>query len=207
VGDLIVIGVIVGFAVTLPTGPVNLMVISRTLRRGFAPGFVAGLGSVAADGLFALAAVFGVKAVEEFLAGRLWELQLAGGAALVLFGIAVAVHRVRPADDDAPRGLKRGFAAGFAMTIANPGGFFAFLAIFSGLRDVVAVPVSAGRGLVLTLAVMAGATLWWLALTAAVRALAGRLGPRFVVWLNRVSGIALALAGLVLLARALAIGG
>ncbi len=51
---LAVNGVAIGMAVAAPIGPVNLIVIRRTLRYGALNGFLSGGGAAAGDALFAV---------------------------------------------------------------------------------------------------------------------------------------------------------
>ncbi len=51
--SLIAIGFGIGVAVAAPMGPVNIMVIHRGVRHGFLSAFVAGLGAVIGDTIFA----------------------------------------------------------------------------------------------------------------------------------------------------------
>ncbi len=46
-------GLVCGFVVSVPVGPVNLAVINQALRRGFGPGFLVGLGAICAEMIYA----------------------------------------------------------------------------------------------------------------------------------------------------------
>jgi hypothetical protein len=50
---------------------------------------------------------------------------------------------------------------------------------------------------VLTLAVLAGSTLWWVVLTSIVGWLRGRVSTPALLWVNRISGAALVAFGIV----------
>ncbi len=47
-------GLLCGFVVSLPVGPVNLTVINRALRKGFGPAFLVGVGAICAETLYAV---------------------------------------------------------------------------------------------------------------------------------------------------------
>src|SRR4051812_14491799 len=76
----------VGFFAALPIGPVNLMVIRRTLAFGAVFGFTAGLGAAAADGIFAAVIAFGLTWLQELIHGYRQWLELIGGSLLGFFG-------------------------------------------------------------------------------------------------------------------------
>ena len=47
--ESLVAGLVCGFVVAVPIGPVNLTVIKQALRRGFLPAFLVGLGAMSAE--------------------------------------------------------------------------------------------------------------------------------------------------------------
>src|SRR5215204_6295967 len=72
-------GLVVGFAIAAPVGPIGLLCIQRTLAYGRLIGVVTGLGAATADAIYGLVAGLGLTAVSSFLSGqRLW-LGLIGG--------------------------------------------------------------------------------------------------------------------------------
>ncbi len=79
------------------------------------------------------------------------------------------------------------FASCFLLTLTNPTTILAFVAIFAGLglveetRDLTAAAS-------LVFGVFLGSAAWWLALGGFVGMLRGRVTPRIMVWVNRVSG-------------------
>ncbi|MCG3147263.1 MAG: hypothetical protein PCFJNLEI_00702 [Verrucomicrobiae bacterium] len=46
-------GVGCGFVISVPVGPVNLTIINNALRKGFLPAFLAGMGAIAAETIYA----------------------------------------------------------------------------------------------------------------------------------------------------------
>ena len=66
-------GLLVGFAIAAPVGPIGLLCIQRTLAFGRMTGLATGLGAATADACYGLVAALGVTAVASFLSGqRLW---------------------------------------------------------------------------------------------------------------------------------------
>ena len=49
---------LVGFAASVPVGPVAILVVQKSLSKGHRAGFVTGLGASVVDTLFAVIAVF-----------------------------------------------------------------------------------------------------------------------------------------------------
>lgn len=84
-------GLLVGFSIAAPVGPIGLLCIRRSLADGRAIGLATGLGAATADACYGAVAAFGLSAVSRgLLAQRLW-LQLAGGALLIALGVRTAL--------------------------------------------------------------------------------------------------------------------
>ena len=52
-------GLVLGFSIAAPVGPIGLLCIRRTLDAGFVAGFTGGLGTAVADAAYAAVAAFG----------------------------------------------------------------------------------------------------------------------------------------------------
>src|ERR1700731_523579 len=85
---LILTGLVIGFIVAAPIGPINLICIRRTLAFGSLNGLVSGLGATLADGIFAAIIGFGLTAIRHWFEGWSETLQIAGG----VLPIAFCVH-------------------------------------------------------------------------------------------------------------------
>jgi threonine/homoserine/homoserine lactone efflux protein len=201
------VGVLIGLAVAAPLGPVNLLVIRYALSHGSGAGLLAGLGAVAGDGLYAAVAAFGVSAVIEVLSAYSNWIELAGGIVLLAIGFKTARTVVDTASalsepSRAPNAINL-FATTFALTVSNPATLVAFLALFGSIGDYVTVtharPVTS---VALVASVMIGSLLWWTFVTAAVGRLRYRLSGSLLSHLNRWSGFAIALFGLIVFVRA-----
>lgn len=203
---LFLAGITFGLAASAPVGPVNIMVIQRVARCGFAAGFIASLGATLADVVYATIAAFGLTAVSDFITGHEGTLQLVGGIVLILFGFLIFRARpfLAPVEGRPPSrpGLLAGFGACFACTILNPGSALGFLALMGGLGD----PGDGGFGpdhgpLPLLVGVAAGALIWWTLLTGLVALNRDRLTPKRMGWINRGAGLAVMVLGVAALVR------
>lgn len=205
-GLLFAKGMLLGLSIAAPVGPMALLCLRTTLAHGFLPGLLGGLGVAAGDAFYATVAAFGLQAAAAVLTGQSVWLGLLGGLYLVWFGVTTARKPLpsAAASDGRRRGLAT-FVTTFLLTLANPPTIMIFAAMFASLG---LIEAQAGTGT--ALAVVAGVTLgsagWWVLFATTVDRLRGRLqGPLFV-WVNRISGVALAGFGLwALLRTALAI--
>ena len=186
-------GLVIGFSIAAPVGPIGVLCIRRTLADGRAVGFAAGLGAATADALYGAVAGFGLTVVSTALVGQQGWLRLIGGAFLCWLGARTFL--ARPAEAAAPATLGAGLAGAYASTLAltltNPMTILSFAAVFAGL-GVGAAGGGYGAAAVLVLGVFAGSALWWLVLSGAVGLLRHRVTPRGLRWVNRASGTIIA---------------
>lgn len=60
-------GLIIGFAIAAPVGPIGVLCIRRTFADGQAAGLATGLGAATADAFYGAVAGFGLTAISGFL--------------------------------------------------------------------------------------------------------------------------------------------
>ncbi len=187
-------GMLIGFAIAAPVGPIGLLCIQRTLVRGRWSGVLSGLGAASADAVYGCIAGFGLASLAGGLLAWQTELRLIGGLFLLYLGgrtwlapLAAEQARVRPTR----AGLLGDYLSTLGLTLTNPVTILAFLGIFAGLGLTGGAGNFAMAG-VLVLGVFAGSLLWWLLLAGGVGLLRGRLSPSILRWINRASGLLIA---------------
>ncbi len=194
--ELFIKGLLIGFAIAAPVGPIGLLCIKRTLSDGRLAGFVSGLGAAAADTFYGFVAAFGLTIIGDFLVDHKSGISVVGGAFLIYLGIAE--WRVKPIDPAQshlkPMGLVGHFVSTLFLTLANPMTILSFIAIFAGL-DVagpggqIGPPETEYVGMTaLVTGVFAGSALWWLTLSTGVGFFRHRLERQTILWLNRLAG-------------------
>jgi len=202
---LIIPGVLIGLIAAVPIGPVNLICIRRTLQRGSYHGLMAGLGAAMGDTLFATITAFGFTAIAQFIVGFSTILQLVGGLLLLSFGIRTYFAAPPRFDEKlATSGNGNGshvpvMGTTFLLTISNPATLFGFTALFAGLGGLAGQDASFFAAAFVVLGVFLGSTLWWLTLTTVVGLLHARIDDGIVRRINEISGIVVALFGVVVL--------
>lgn len=193
-------GLAVGFSIAAPVGPIGLLSIRRTLSGGWRLGFATGMGAATADMVYGLVAAAGLTAVTELLVGARQPLQFAGGAALILLGIMLLRgEAVSESSGASSTGLAAAYATTFLLTLANPATILSFAAVMAGLGAMSAT----SQTVVLVAGVFVGSALWWLALSTAVSLLRHRLPELALVWINRASGAAIMVFGILALTAAM----
>jgi len=201
-GDLsfLLRGLLLGFSIAAPVGPIGVLCIRRTLAEGRMMGFATGMGAAAADGLYGAIAGFGITWITAALVSQQRWIRVIGGLFLLYLGVRTFL--ARPADEAAGasgRGLAGAFGSTFLLTVTNPMTILSFVAVFAGLGLGAGATSPLAAGL-LVIGVVAGSAAWWLTLSGVVAALRGRFDARAMQWVNRVSGAVIAGFGVVSLA-------
>lgn len=194
--SLFVRGIILGFSIAAPVGPIGILCIRRTLASGRATGFVSGLGAASADAFFGSITALGLTAISSFLVSQEVWLRLVGGLFLVYLG--VSTFRSRPAEQAATAvegGLLAAYGSTFLLTLTNPMTILAFAAMFSALGPGGSSSVFAGAAMIVP-GVFFGSAAWWLLLSGGVSLLRGQIDAPKLVWINRISGIIIAVFGI-----------
>ncbi len=194
-------GLVIGFSIAAPVGPIGLLCLRRTVLQGRAAGFVCGLGAATADAMYGAVAGFGLTTVTALLTGEQKWLQLIGGIFLLYLGGKTFFSPAPPATTLAERAdLRAIYVSTLLLTLANPATILSFGAVFAGLGlGGRAADFRAATWLVT--GVFAGSAAWWLLLSSGVAWFRHQLDPARLRWLNWLSGATIAAFGLVALLR------
>jgi threonine/homoserine/homoserine lactone efflux protein len=196
---LLLKGVVLGFSIAAPLGPIGVLCIRRTLADGRATGFVSGLGAATADTFYGGVAAFGLTAISGLLTQQQGIIRLVGGVFLLYLGLRTLL--AKPATQAASvrrGGLLGAYGSTVILTLTNPTTILSFIAIFAGLGVASGAGGFGSAGL-LVLGVCCGSALWWLILSSGVSLVRARITPRVLRWVNIVSGTLLIGFGLLAL--------
>lgn len=222
--DLFLRGLVLGFAVAFTLGPIGLLVIRRTIDRGWTYGFVSGVGVATADAAYAAIAAFGLAAITGILVGIDQPLGIVGGAVLVVLAArALRAALGAPARDpgrpvgeamggpDLPpeplsdpasagrraTGLAAAWASMAGLTLTNPATILSFTALFASIGAGTRGPAGAAA---VVAGVFAGSAAWWVILTGLVAGLRARLTPGVIQGLNVASALIIGAFGVAAIA-------
>lgn len=194
-------GLILGFSIAAPVGPIGILCIRKTLQFGRLSGLFSGLGAATADMIFGIIAAFGLTVISNvLLAGQFW-LRIIGGGFLLYLGMKTFFskaaiekkHNVHHAT------LLNDFISTFFLTITNPMTILSFLAIFAGIG----LPKSQGHFIhagLLVFGVFLGSAIWWFILCEFVTLFRRKIEQKMMIWINRFAGIIIVGFGLLALA-------
>ena len=195
----IVRGFLIGFSVAAVVGPIGVLCIQRTARKGFLYGLVTGLGAATADAMYGGIAGFGLTVMATFLVSQQGWIHIIGGLFLVYLGVKTVF--TRPAERAASARADNflgAYASTLLLTLTNPQTILSFAAIYAGIG------VGGGKNGALSATlvvsgVFLGSTLWWCLLSAGISLLRGKLTYRWFLWINRIAGSVIILFGLLAL--------
>jgi threonine/homoserine/homoserine lactone efflux protein len=183
-------GVIIGFWLAGPIGPIGLLCIRRSLTDGRLVGFISGLGAATADALFGLVATLGLTAVTHAVMAHQEMFHLV--AAVLLLYLGVTTFRAQPpAQTLRPEHASSrwmAYASTLMLTLMNPMTIVSFMGIFVALGIRVGGGGLLGGGL-LVLGVFLGSATWFLFLSTGAAWVGQRLRHGGLRIVNIVSGL------------------
>lgn len=183
-------GLIIGFSIAAPVGPIGILCIRRTLTQGKIAGLISGLGAATADGFYGCIAALGLTFISNLLIEHQIGLRLIGGLFLCYLGWQT--FRSSPSDKEAKidgKTLWRAYISTLFLTLTNPLTILSFAAIFAGLGA--GTTYAQGLALLLVLSVFSGSALWWCILVTGISLMKHKITPHRLRWINRISGIIL----------------
>lgn len=201
---MLIRGIVIGFSIAAPVGPIGVLCIRRTLAGGFRLGLVSGLGAACADAIYGSIAAFGLTAISDVLIRQHEALRLVGGVFLCYLGARTFLAQPRlEASPRDYRSLLGALTSTFALTLTNPMTILSFAAIFAGL-GLASAGGSPGSAVSMVLGVFLGSASWWFLLSSVVGQVRRQVAPGLLRWVNRGSGIIITGFGLAAIATALA---
>ena len=162
--EVVVSGLVTGWAIAVPIGAVGAFLVTLTSRTSYRVGAAGALGIATVDGVYAALAVAAGASLSALLDPVATPLRIATGAVLLGIAALTAAHAVategRPRDA-APMSPARAFALFLGITAANPTTVVYFAAVVLGNRDLVDTPA---QGVVFVLAAFVASAAWQLLL-------------------------------------------
>jgi threonine/homoserine/homoserine lactone efflux protein len=181
-------GLLIGFSIAAPVGPIGVLCIRRTLANGRTSGFVSGLGAATADGLYGTVAAFGLTLISDVLVGQQMWFRIIGGSFLLYLGIKTFLSK--PSEkwaSDKKINLFGDYISTFFLTITNPITILSFAAVFAGLG----LSDSSGNyisAILMVSGVILGSIAWWLILSSVINLFRAKFNLASLKIVNWISG-------------------
>jgi len=187
---LIIKGILIGLLVSIPLGPIGVLVIQRTVNKSRMAGLVSGMGAALSDTLYAIIAGFSLTYIVEFI--RIHEILLQTVGAIVLLGLGIHIFFKNPISELRQYTLRgnthfKDIMSTFLVTFSNPLSVFVFLAIFtsSGVAVHLEQPNNA---FFVILGIFTGTFIWWFSLSGLVSMFRHKINLRILWWINKTAG-------------------
>jgi threonine/homoserine/homoserine lactone efflux protein len=191
---------ILGVGVSAPLGPNGMLMVNRTIRKGFRSGFFSGMGLATADTIFAIIAGLGFSFIIGFINAQVFYIKLFTGIVVALMGLKLylsnPVREIRLKSKEHTTHLQD-YASLLLLALTNPFSIFIFLAFFTGFNIDFSQPGI--LRVVIILGIFIGACAWWLGVSYVVNHFSRKLRLRSIVKLNKISGTIIALLGIAVL--------
>ena len=194
--SLIIAGIAAGLLISVPLGPVGVLIIRKTLNKGRGAGYLGASGAVVADMFFAIIAGFGVSFITNFIDSFQQEIRIGGGVILMILAYKLFTSSVV---DEIRNKSKNGtlwadFMHTYFLTLSNPLTIIVIGAIFAAGDP----GDKFGRVEILTLisGVFVGAVGWWIFLVTTVNLFRKRIRLKTLWYLNKITGILIFAFGL-----------
>lgn len=183
-------GLLLGFSIAAPVGPIGILCIRRTLQYGRFSGLFTGLGAAVADTLYGLLAAFSLTLVSDFLEEQRFYLHILGGFFLILLGTKTffATTKEMASTKISHRSFISDFVSTFFLTLSNPLTIFSFIAVFAGF-GLVDISRKKSDAVLLVIGIFLGACTWWTILSEGITFFRKKVGQKTMKWINRIAGI------------------
>lgn len=156
-------GLVAGFIIAVPLGPVSILCFRRVLVGPRPVGVATVLGAAAADMVYGLIAALGITAVSHLLLSHRAPLRIAGGLFLLYLGYRMLrAHFSPPVNNgSADHNLPGIFFSTFLIMLANPAVLVSFLAVFAAI-DLAVRWEGFFEAAWLGIGIFLGSASWWL---------------------------------------------
>lgn len=187
---LFIKGMLLGFFLAAPIGPIGILCIRRTLAAGFFVGLFTGLGVAVADMVYGLVAAYGLTVVTNFLTAHNVIINSLSSALLAYLGLYIFFAPAQEFDQNYSNNVGNFFSAfvsTFFLTLANPATLLSFIALLVA-TGINVEPVSNLRVFLFLSGIFFGSMAWWVILASSVAFIRKKISSRMMKLVNQISG-------------------
>ncbi len=200
--DLMIKGILIGIIASAPMGPVGVLCVQRTLKKGRWYGFITGIGASVSDIIYALITGLGMSFIMDLITEpkTLFALKIMGSIMLLLFGIycfkSDPTKKVHVSNKGKGTLIHNGITA-FLVTFSNPLIIFLFMATFAQFAFVIPnQPLLMSVGY---FSIVVGALLWWFGLSWLIDKIRWKFDNGGIILINKVIGSIVIIFSLIVL--------
>lgn len=194
-------GLLVGFAIAVPIGPMGLLCIKQTLASGMKTGISTGLGAATVNVTYGAVILLGLDTLTPWMVNGRRLLSALSGLFLLWSAARLLMRRHRLQEESvrpAPSPLAA-YGSAVAFNVTNPMAPIVMLALLSPMTG--RSTPSFTDAILLLAGMFIAATAWWVCLSGGVALLRERVSPTMMEYLNRAVGLLLTVYGALALTR------
>jgi threonine/homoserine/homoserine lactone efflux protein len=200
--NAILFGLVVGFTSSITFGTMQVLCVSRTILDGRRAGFLSGIGVAMCDTIYAAIALFFYTVISPFLEKNMGWLSIVGGLIVIAIGAGIFFSKV--SDSTSSRDSASGSVSGWRYVTSAFGvditTFFTTIPYILTFMTMIGSIMDRGESNMVTLVgFFFGALLWWVFITTLMGGLRHRIPENFKQYINKISGIIIAILGLLVI--------
>jgi threonine/homoserine/homoserine lactone efflux protein len=153
-------GMIIGFTICAPCGPIGLLCLRKSILDGRLAGAISVLGASTVDGIYCALAGLGITWIANIMIKEKILIQVLGSIILMLIGALIySMRNKHSGDSKKSRGLVGAFSSTFILMLGHPFPIVLFTATFAAL-GVPGWKADGASTALLVLGVFGGSILW-----------------------------------------------
>jgi len=189
-------GILIGFGLAVPIGPIGILCLRKTITKGRLQGMIIGLGGATADLFYSAIAAFGITAISTTIDKHRFEIRLAGGIFLLCLGLFTYFTQPKERKvQNSHSEIVWSYLFTIFLTMTNPLTIFAFIVVFATIE--IGHLINSFYILSLVLGVFAGSCSWFALLTFFGNYFGEKFNQYLLPRVNKVAGILIIISGLV----------
>lgn len=181
---VVLIGLLIGFVAAIPLGPVNVYVISQTMKRDFFHGLMAGITTAVLDMTYCLIAIIGVSQITVSLNKYLTVMKALAALVLLVLAFRLARHSRTYKDSQViepkipTRFSAKTIVGVVILYVSNPSLYFFWLGVAGLVTSHYWVTESGASPWIFAFSCGMGGALWYLIVTRYVATKHHQFAPR-----------------------------
>lgn len=191
-------GIVAGAIIAFPVGPIGIICLRRMLSQGPLMGLLSGLGAATADIIYSSLALAGLNFIYTFLIEHTILLRIVSSIFLCGFGIKIVFSKPFRPVATWSRDVAQAYFSTFFLTLANPLIILSFITVFAAFGvNYKSEHISSFAWPIF--GVFLGSSIWWFVISGITKLFHIVILPETVQKINKISGIAIILFGLITL--------
>jgi threonine/homoserine/homoserine lactone efflux protein len=198
---LLIKGILTGFILSLPFGPVGIFCMEKTLSEGQWKGYVAALGMITVDLFYTTLVLFFMEQVDFWIIRYELLFQFLVGFLLLLISVSKMKKKVKlPTISNDSANYIKNYSTTFLIALSNVSSLFTIWLIFTTLR--IYENLESNRAPLVILGVLSGGAFEWFLTTYVLTHWKKTLNEAVILRITRIMGIIIFCFGLCILIMA-----